>query len=141
MLNQYKKIELDKNKITNQLLSISELAKKNDWVFDYDKEIDELTFGLDTMPRNSFLFNINNEINLFVTPNSKINGIFIEYFAQNYIEHKREFKPILRVIEHEAKRQKIKTIDKDVIVTGFENTIAIEALKTLAAKRKLVSAV
>lgn len=84
---QIKKIELDRDKILKQLANLSELIESDKWKLEYDAELDELFFGIDTMPKNSFLFNINDELNLFVTPDSKIYGIFVEYFANNYIEH------------------------------------------------------
>lgn len=141
MPNTYNKIELNKDKISGQLLNISDLAKKNKWKFDYNEEVDELTFGLETMPRNSFLFNVNNEINLFLTPTSRVNGIFIEYFANNYIKHHKELQPVLKMIEDKIEKQKAKKERKATFISRLENELVIEALRTLHTSEKLVAAI
>ena len=58
-------IVLDKEKILSQVQDLAQIAQKNNWVLDYDSDIDELVFGKDYMPRDSFLFNVNDELNLF----------------------------------------------------------------------------
>ncbi|MDP3957154.1 MAG: hypothetical protein Q8Q10_01485 [bacterium] len=137
----YTTVKLNKHKISDQMMDISELSKKNKWQFEYNEEVDELTFGLDTMPKKSFLLNINNEINLYVTPDSKVHGMFIEHFANNYIKHNKEFKVVLQVLEKEiVKNKTIKKLSDGAIFIGFENKLAVETLKTLAKRGILVSA-
>ncbi|MBI4033564.1 hypothetical protein HY379_01055 [Candidatus Saccharibacteria bacterium] len=131
-----KSITLDKNKIIAQLAGLPKIAKKENWQLDYDAKLDELTFGKAVMPKDSFLVNIGKEINLFLTPSSHVRGIFIEYFATNYLEHNVDFKPILDILE-EATTNVEDELDKKAL----ENELALESVNSLLEKDTLVTAV
>lgn len=96
-------IVLDKEKILSQVQDLAHIAQKNNWVLDYDSDIDELVFGKDYMPRDSFLFNVNDELNLFLTPRSEVTGVHIEYFKANFLAHNKKLTPVLPVIEKKVR--------------------------------------
>lgn len=129
---QPQQLELDRKKILSQVERLAELAEKNDWKYEYDSELDQLIYGKDYMPRDSFLFNVNDEINLFLSPDSSVNGIYIEYFKANFLEHNKELKPVLDAIEN-------KTINPEA-ETALEIELSADAFKSLFAKERLVTA-
>lgn len=137
-MTQVKKIELDKNKIMEQLSDLSQIIEKDKWKLEYDSELDELFFGISLMPKKSFLFSVNDELNLFVTPDSKVNGIFIEYFANNYIEHNKKLKPVLRIFETGKKQDKEK---QELAKEALEDRLLNQALGAVFKKKKLFAAI
>ncbi len=136
-------IILDKEKILKQIEALPTIAKKNDWKHNYDSDTDEFVFGLVYMPRDSFLFNVNDELNLFLSPDSTVNGIFIEYFASNYIEHNKELEPVLNILEEEA--EDIKPTESKLEIEhakkALEHELLADAFKSLFAKDQLITAI
>ena len=135
---QAKKIELDKNKILKQLTALSKIIESDRWKLEYDSELDELFFGKEVMPKGSFLFSINDELNLFVTASSKVNGIFVEYFAHNYIEHNKKLKPVLEALENGKKKNKEK---QELAKEALEGTLLTQAISSVFNKKKFIAAI
>jgi len=132
-----KKIELDKDKILKQLTAISQIVEKDDWKLEYDSELDELFFGKEVMPKGSFLFNVNDELNLFVTSSSKVNGIFVEYFALNFIQHNKKLKPVLEALANGKKGDKVKG---ELAKEALEGTLLTQAIGSVFNRKKLIAA-
>lgn len=137
-MTQVKKIELDRDKILKQLAQLSEIVESDKWKLEYDSELDELFYGIEVMPKKSFLFNVNDELNLFVTPDSKVNGIFVEYFANNYIEHNKMFKPVLKVFKKTTKKNKV---DQELAKEALENRLLTQAMGSVVNMKKIFVAV
>ena len=131
-----KKIPLDRGKILKQLTDLRKITSFNDWKLEYDNELDALFFGKTKMPRNSFLFNINDELNLFLTPNSTVSGIFIEYFGHNYVEHNKKLKPTFQTIINSKDHEK-KKLAEEVL----EEKLLGQALGSIFNKKTLVTAI
>ena len=137
-MNKVKKIELNKGKILKQLAELVKIVEKDKWKLEYDAELDELFFGKVVMPRKSFLFSINDELNLFVTPDSKVNGIFVEYFAHNYIQHNKKLKPVLAAFEQVKKQDKEK---RELAKEALEGSLLNQAFGSVFNMKKLVAAI
>jgi len=137
-MTQIKRIELDKDKILKQLTALSKIIESDKWKLEYDPELDELFFGKEVMPKGSFLFSINDELNLFVTAGSKVNGIFVEYFAHNFIEHNKKLKPVLEALEH----RKMKDNEKQELAKeALEGNLLNQAFGSVFNKKKLFAAI
>ncbi len=133
-------VTLDKNKILAQLTSLSDMAKNGGWNLEYDSEVDQLFFGEETMPESSFLFRVNDEINLFLSPDSTVNGMFVEYFKVNYLEHNKDLQPVLKVLERdEADTSNAKVADIEKI--ALENELFLDALNSLFSRETLITAI
>lgn len=132
-------ITLDKDKILNQIGDLAGVAKKDQWEFNYDPDTDEMVFGRKTMPRDSFLFNVNDELNLFLSPDSTVNGIFIEYFANNFIEHNQELRPILEILERANPKDDTKKTAQTK--KALETELMAGAFTSLFGKDQLVTAI
>lgn len=134
-----KSVQLNKNKILRQLLNLDAVIKASGWRFEYDPDVDELFFGEKVMPKGSFLFSVDDEINLFLTPDSKVNGIFIEYFANNFIEHNKKLKPALDALQNT--RTKIDKEKQELATEALEEKLLREASSSVFGRSRLVAAV
>jgi len=134
-----KTIQLDKNKIIEQLCDAMTLIESGKWKLEYDADLDELFLGMKVIPKKSFLYNLNGEINIFITPESKINGFFIEYFAKNYLKHNKKLSPVLDALKTAKKGQdkEKNTLAKDAL----ENKLVNEALSSVINKKKMEAVV
>ncbi len=127
------KIILDKNKLISQLNEIDKVAKKNNWMMDYDDKLDELVYGMKIMPDDTNLVGLSDEIKLFVSSRSLIRGIFIEYFAYNFVEHEKGLKPILKVLDMDTKKevsQKDSRLYKDLLKEKLQRKTIISIMST-----------
>lgn len=142
-MNAPKMTTLDKDKILKQVEDLIKIAKRDNWKYHYDTDVDELVFGKSYMPRDSFLFNVNDELNLFLSPDSTVSGVFIEYFAANFIKHNKELKPVLEILEEEAgsiqPKESTKLIQQAKM--ALEQELLADAFKSLFAKDQLVTAI
>lgn len=131
-----KELKLDKAKILKQLKSLKRFS--SEWSLEYDPDVDQLFYGLKRIPKGYFLFQVNDEISLFVNKHSRVGGMFIEYFGNNFLEHNIDLKPVLRVLEDKdrssAESQKFKR-------AALEQDLILDAYTTLAEKDELVTAV
>ena len=65
--------------------------KKKKWTYDYDKECDQLFVGEYPMVRTAKLFQLNEDMAVYLDKNGNIRGIFIEYYE---IDLKKKLKKI-----------------------------------------------
>jgi len=138
-MTKVKTIELDKEKIMRQLIHSAKLMATGKWRLEYDRELDQLFVGKKIIPKNAFLYGLNDEINIFVTPASNVNGLFIEYFAKNYIKHNKKLSPVLEAL---AKVKKKKDKEKeDLAKEALEGKLVNEAITSVYGKKKLVAAI
>ncbi|OIP85894.1 hypothetical protein AUK57_02220 [Candidatus Saccharibacteria bacterium CG2_30_41_52] len=134
-MNKHKQVVLDRNKVLSQIQRLAEVAKTDNWQYEYDAQLDELVYGKDFMPRDSFLFNVNGEINLFISPDSSVSGIHIEYFQANYLAHNQELQPALRAIT----KKTIKNQRDNEAATALEIELSADAFKSLFSKDQLIT--
>jgi hypothetical protein len=134
-------IRLNKAELLKQLKGLPVMAKERGWQFDYDQTLDSLTFGEETMPRNSFLFNVNDEINLFVDSNSKIHGMFVEYFGSNYVEHNEVVKDAFSVVEDSLSAPVEDSVKFNLARLAIEGSLVSGALASIASRSSLITAI
>lgn len=129
---------LDKAKIIAQLTSLSQTGTHDGWTLDYDPEVDQLFYGHTIMPKKSFIFQVNDEVNLFVSKDSTVHGMFVEYFKHNYLEHNKELKPVLEVLEgtdhlsREDEQIERVALEKDLFLGTIASIFDRESLVTVA---------
>ena len=134
-MNTPTEITLNKEKILQQVEDLAVVAKESAWEYDYDADLDQMIYGKEYMPRDSFLFKINDEINLFISPDSTINGIQIEYFNGNFLAHNKELIPAFKAIKNQASTQTKENAEK-----VLEAEFMADTLKSLFNRTKLVTA-
>lgn len=89
-------VKLDTKKLSKQVASIRDIAKKENWKVDYDKDIDQLFFTPKNIPKDTFLVSFD-DISLYLNKNSDVKGMFIEYFSHNFVEHDKDIKPAVHI--------------------------------------------
>lgn len=129
-----KLLKLDKLKILKQLKDLQSMSVK--WSLTYDSDVDQLYYGLSEIPKGSFLYQVNDEINLYVDKKSRISGMFVEYFRNNYLEHNEDLKPVLSVLEGEGSQTEgIKQIER----SALENDLFFGAYSSISEKDELIT--
>lgn len=87
---------MDKTKFTNLINQLSITAQKNKWVLCYNKEIDHLFWTKEPLNKKARLVKVSHETSFYVNPNKKIEGVVVEYFAGNFIEHNPTYKGLIK---------------------------------------------
>lgn len=93
--------KLDIKKLKNSFLHVPVTAKNESWATAYDKSTDSLYITPKSLPKDASLYNITNELAVYVTPNSQIKGIFIENYSSNFVKHNTGFEGLLDELESE----------------------------------------
>lgn len=131
-----KELKLDKSKIISQLNTLR--ANPGSWMLEYDPTIDQLFFGMSKIPKGSFLYQLNDEINIYIDKNSKLSGMFVEYFKNNYLEHNQELKPVLSVLEgSDQNSNQVQDIER----VALEKDLFLGAFTSLFERDELVTAI
>lgn len=91
---------LEKKRIFDFVSVLPQTAKKEGWVFRYDPESDELSITVPHLSDDARIRYVNDEIALYFSK-GKIQGVFIEYFRKNFIEHQpNDLKKLEKEISH-----------------------------------------
>lgn len=91
---------LEKKRIFDFVSVLPETAKKEGWVFRYDPESDEVSITVPNLSDDARIRYVNDEIALYFSK-GKIQGVFIEYFRKNFIEHQpNDLKTLAKEISH-----------------------------------------
>ena len=109
--------------------------QKNGWVSRYDLESDAFSITAPNLSEDARIRYFDDEIALYVTNDNKIEGIFMEYFKSNFVQHHKELKPVLENIENEKGKKEVSLIQlgKDKIKQLAPDIQ--EALKVLLAEK------
>lgn len=121
-----KTIKVNKDKILNQLTHLERLAVEGGWVYNYDSDLDSLYYSPPEISKGFFLYSVGNEFSLYVNGNSRIGGVFIEYYSKNLASHEAEFKPFKSVFT--------KKYDGFTTIPDSDKAIAIQLSETLKAE-------
>jgi len=127
-MNKFKRNPEKLKTLIKSLYSLPQRAETDKWKVLYDKELDNLYYVPPKLPHNTWLFDLNNEIALYVTPKNDVVGIFIEYFSSNFTEHQKEYKKALKLFK---KGKGILEVDKrrKTDAKMFEGALITEVLK------------
>jgi len=91
-------VNLDEKKISEQVSNIRTIATRDSWIFDYDKDVDQMFYAPKVLPKDTFLISFNDEISLYLNKKSDIKGVFIEYFSHNFVQHDKNIQPAMKII-------------------------------------------
>ncbi len=131
-------ISNQKNRLVNSLQQqISDTAKKNKWEPYYDSGMDDFFFGSMPVPKNARLMSINDEISLYVTPDYKVSGVFIQYWTTNFLQHnKKEFKDMFEIIRKDTGMVK-KTAQKTGVAERYEQALLRHVLNNMPSTNSI----
>ena len=88
----------EKKKILDFVYGFSEIAKKESWVPRYDAESDSLSVTVSKLSSDARIKYFDDEVAFYISKNG-IEGIFVEYFRSNFLQHHKGFEDLLRVIK------------------------------------------
>jgi uncharacterized protein YuzE len=78
---------------------LADIAKNNKWQIEYDSDVDSLYWSKPRISKKTQLMKLSEDFALYVAPNGNIEGIFIEYAKNNFVEHNEDFRPIFENLE------------------------------------------
>lgn len=131
-----RELKLDKSKILTQLKDLQSVS--SGWTLQYDPDVDQLFYGVKRIPKGYFLFELNDEINLYVDKNSRLRGMFVEYFQNNFLEHNKELRPVLSALENDnGALLEIRDIER----VALEKELFFDALRSVVERDELITAV
>jgi len=83
--------------------NFSEVAKKEHWISHYDTDTDSISVRTPRLSYDSEKRYLNDEFAFYLNKENKVEGIFIEYFMNNFISHHADIKELKKEIEKEIK--------------------------------------
>ncbi len=90
---------LNSRKLLDFAYTFRDRISKEGWVPRYDLETDEFSFTIPKLSADARVKYIDNEIAFYVTPSQNIEGVFIEYFRNNFIQHHKKLAPALESVD------------------------------------------
>ena len=129
--------KIDLKKVLKQVIRLKELAKKEIWQLYYDSELDSLYFIPEKLPKDVVLMDLGGDYNLYLSEESNLHGIFIEYFKSNYLMHEKELKDIKDIFT--VKIDGLNTVPntKAVYVQKFEDFVEKDLLEEIIQEQKI----
>jgi hypothetical protein len=98
---------------------------KDNWVTRYDADSDALYLTEPILSKSARIKYVNDELAFYLTPKNKVEGIFIEYFTSNYIQHHQGLKSVMvEVKSHKTGLNpiiKLSRISQNSIVKNIQN--------------------
>lgn len=111
--------------------AVPSVATQEKWVFTFDKDAGTFYYSPHRVSRNAQLYQLNDEMAIYMDKNTKKpEGVMIEYYQVNFLEHHKEFKPLSEAIfNNDEDIQEVKPLDKAAysMKIFFERTITDEA--------------
>lgn len=97
---------MDKKKILDFIFKFKKRVKEEGWIPSYDVEADSFAYHVKNLPNDVRKRYFGNEIALYLTPNSEVKGVFIEYYLSNFLTHHESLAELKKEIEKKAKENK-----------------------------------
>lgn len=112
----------EKKELLDLATDFSGFVKKNGWVTRYDTESDAFSVTAPKLsPDARIRYFDGDEIAFYITNNKKVEGIFVEYFKSNFVEHHKDLKGVMKGVASrkdeglvELSQKKINQIAPDI---------------------------
>jgi hypothetical protein len=106
------------------IAKLATTAKENKWAFEYDADVDSLYWSKPDISKNARLMKLSEDFALYVTPEGTIEGIFIEYAKNNFVEHNEDYKPLLDNLEKIGDNRFVLSKEKQEEFSGLLESMA-----------------
>lgn len=123
----------EKKRVFDFINNLHQIAEREGWVFRYDPETDEASVTTPKLPEDSRIRYVNDELALYFS-NNKIQGLFIEYFSHNFIEHQPEgFEDLKTLVKQPSHDGLVEVAWSKVekIAPDFEDAIRLAMVKDI----------
>lgn len=118
-----------KKELIDLASDFSGFVTDHNWISRYDIESDSLSVTSPKLSDDARIKYVNDEIAFYMTKDNKIEGVFVEYFKSNFIEHHEDLKNVLKDIEASQENgQGLVTLNKsklDEIAPDLEEAIKV----------------
>lgn len=130
---------INNNKITNAELvelvkGISQVAKRDGWVFSLDRDEDALFYSPPVIPAGAELHQVTDEFAVYLNQQKQLQGVMSEYFTNNFIKHHEDIQKLIDKVFIDKKEieeidpQKEKSDEVAVFKGLFEKTLIANAV-------------
>lgn len=125
-IQKTKKLNIDE--IKKSLLE----SERKDWFFEFDKDLDSLSWGKKKISENAILTRPFKEFAFYLLPNGKIEGMVIDYFSVNFLKHNEEFEEFQGLLSKKQNGE-LYTVDtrKKTQVEHFKKDLARAAIEEI----------
>lgn len=123
----------EKRELLELASGFADFSKKHGWISRYDTDSDAFSTTVPKLSSDARIQYFDDEIAFYITKDNKIEGLFVEYFKSNFVEHHRELRPIMRSITKNTGESALVQLSQekvDKIAPNLE-----EAIKSLLVKR------
>jgi len=123
----------DKNLLIEEIKKIPKIANRNNWVLSLDRDEDAMFYSKSVIPKGSELFQITDDFAIYLDKKKNVQGVMLEYFDNNFVEHHKVFRPLVDKVFKKDKEiveinpQKTKNNDVKLFEKLFETTLISEA--------------
>ena len=128
--------KIENGKLINAVRKIPSVAQKDSWVLTLDRDEGALFYAPKTISDKSELFQITDEYALYMDKAGSPEGVMIEYYGDNFVEHHPAFKKLSDTVfgkdDGEIKTidpRKAKQSDAMVLKELLEKTLIAEAFE------------
>ena len=112
------------NKYLINISKLAETAKDNKWAIEYDADVDSFYWTKPKISTQARLMKLSDDFALYVTPEGNIEGVFIEYAKNNFMEHNKDFKPLMDNLKEIDENRFVLTKDKQKEFSGLLESMA-----------------
>lgn len=77
------------------ITDIFNIAKRDNWVVEYNPDLDSLYWSKPKISPNTQLKKFLEDFSLYITDKGLIEGLFIEYAKGNFMSHNEEYKELI----------------------------------------------
>ncbi|GEM_PF-1009111 len=112
------------NKYLINISKLAETAKNNNWAIEYDADVDSFYWTKPEISKNAQLMKLSDDFALYVTPEGNIEGVFIKYAKNNFMEHNKGFKPILENMKEVDDNRFVLTKSNEKKLSGLLESMA-----------------
>lgn len=93
----------NKKELLDIASGLDKFIKKNNWVSRYDADSDSLSITKPELSSDSRIRYFDDEVALYLNERGNIEGLFIEYFKSNFVEHHKNLDKVVKNIENKKK--------------------------------------
>ncbi|OGF28292.1 hypothetical protein A2477_02425 [Candidatus Falkowbacteria bacterium RIFOXYC2_FULL_47_12] len=97
----------EKKHILHLVSDLKKIANEQKWISQYDKDSDSFVLRLPQLSKNSHKKYFGDEFAFYINDKDYVEGVFIEYFASNFISHNKGFNDIIKNIKSKKENEDI----------------------------------
>lgn len=129
---------MEKSKFLSLISNLSEVARKNNWQTLYDKGLDAFYWTKPQISANAKLTQFLDDFSLYITPDEKVEGLFIEYALHNFNAHNLGYQPLFNAMTKKVSAStftipKNKEKEMSFLLNSIADRVAKETLQVVAS--------